>query len=156
MLVKPNTALTGVPSGLVIGGRAWKARKMKPDPSIRIRCSLRAADSAGASAGVFPAMSEGMSMSVGVIGSWVHDVKTRTIRTHNLFRRNAEKDPGVTQGTVSTIAGHGARVHVDYFGRSHRGSGRRQEGSVRHFDPLSGRGGSTMIAIRQMLSTMLL
>ena len=39
MLVKPNTAFTGVPSGRVIGGSAWKARKMKPDPSIRIRCS---------------------------------------------------------------------------------------------------------------------
>ena len=32
--VKPKTAFTGVPSGRVIGGRAWKARKMKPDPSI--------------------------------------------------------------------------------------------------------------------------
>jgi hypothetical protein len=26
--VKPNTAFTGTPSGRVIGGRAWKARKM--------------------------------------------------------------------------------------------------------------------------------
>ena len=28
MLQKPSTALTGVPSGRVIGGSAWKARKM--------------------------------------------------------------------------------------------------------------------------------
>ena len=26
--VKPNTAFTGTPCGLLIGGRAWKARKM--------------------------------------------------------------------------------------------------------------------------------
>jgi hypothetical protein len=47
-------------------------------------------------------------MSVGVIGSWVHDVKTRTIRTHNLVRGNAKKDPGVAQGAVSAIASYGA------------------------------------------------
>jgi hypothetical protein len=35
MLVKPSTALTGVPSGRVSGGSLWKARKMKPEPSIR-------------------------------------------------------------------------------------------------------------------------
>jgi hypothetical protein len=36
MLQKPATAPTGTPSLLrVSGGRAWKARKMNPDPSIR-------------------------------------------------------------------------------------------------------------------------
>ena len=28
MVVKPNTALVGVPSDLFIGGRAWNARKI--------------------------------------------------------------------------------------------------------------------------------
>ena len=41
MLVKPNTAFTGVPSGRFIGGSAWKARKMKPEPSIRTRWAPR-------------------------------------------------------------------------------------------------------------------
>jgi hypothetical protein len=67
MLVNPNTALTGVPSGRVIGGNAWKARKMKPEPSISIRCSFSAATSAG--------ISSAISMSAGVICSWVQDVK---------------------------------------------------------------------------------
>src|SRR4051794_41854743 len=39
MLVKPITALTGVPSLRVSGGIAWKARKMKPEPSTRYRAS---------------------------------------------------------------------------------------------------------------------
>jgi hypothetical protein len=68
MLVKPNTAFTGVPSGRVIGGRAWNARKMNPDPSIRIRWNGRA--STGAS-GISAA-----SMSAGVIGSRVQDIQT--------------------------------------------------------------------------------
>ena len=38
MLQKPMTALTGVPSDRVMGGSAWKARKMNPDPSIRVTC----------------------------------------------------------------------------------------------------------------------
>ena len=46
MLVKPNTAFTGVPSGRVIGGRAWKARKMKPDPSISTKFEAAASGAA--------------------------------------------------------------------------------------------------------------
>ena len=40
MPVKPKTAFTGVPSPRVIGGSAWKARKIYPDPSIRTSWSL--------------------------------------------------------------------------------------------------------------------
>jgi hypothetical protein len=76
MLVKPNTAFTGVPSGRFIGGKAWKARKMKPDPSIRMRCSGRASGPAGAvapPASVLISIAAG-SMSAVVIGSRVQDV----------------------------------------------------------------------------------
>src|ERR1039458_9702523 len=72
MLVKPNTALTGVPSGRVIGGRAWKARNMNPDPSIRIRWSLRS--SGGASSGAART-----SMSVPVAGSFLQCVEARAV-----------------------------------------------------------------------------
>jgi hypothetical protein len=68
-LQNPNTAFTGVPSGRVIGGKAWKARKMNPDPSIRIRCSLRAVLSEASSlAGA------AVSMSAVVASSWTQNV----------------------------------------------------------------------------------
>ena len=35
MLLKPSTALVGVPSERDSGGKAWYARKMKPDPSTK-------------------------------------------------------------------------------------------------------------------------
>jgi hypothetical protein len=115
MLVKPNTAFTGVPSGRVIGGRAWKARKINPDPSIRIRCSFRV----GVSAEISPAISPGISMSAVVVRSWVQDIETRAIRAHHLFARDAQEDPRVTESTVPAIASDGARVYMDDLGRCH-------------------------------------
>jgi hypothetical protein len=70
MLVNPNTAFTGVPSGRVIGGSAWNARKMNPDPSIRIRCSFFS----GASLDGAPV--EATSMSAGVVRSRVQNIQT--------------------------------------------------------------------------------
>ena len=71
MLVKPNTALTGVPSGRVIGGSAWKARKMKPDPSIRMRCGGAAPES-------------GTLVAVGLAGALVQHVEARAVGAHDL------------------------------------------------------------------------
>jgi hypothetical protein len=146
MLVKPYTAFTGVPSGRVIGGKAWKARKMKPDPSIRIKCSLAGAASAAASTV--------RSMSAGVIGSRVQDVQARAVRAHHLLVWDAQENPRVTQRTVAAIAGDSAGVDMDDLGRCH-GRGGCGGGAVRHDDPLSGLESGVMIAMREMLSTFL-
>jgi hypothetical protein len=89
---------------------------MNPEPSIRMRCSGLAARSV--SAGTGPTM----SMSAGVIGSRVQDVKARAIRAHDLLAWNPQENPRVAQSTVAAIAGHGACVHMNDLGRCHRGS----------------------------------
>jgi hypothetical protein len=94
-------------------------------------------------------------MSAGVVGSWVQDVEARAVRAHHLLVWDTQEDPRVAQGTVAAIAGNGAGVHVDDLGRCHRGGG-CWGGDVRHDDPLSGLESGVMIAMRRMLSTVLL
>src|SRR4051794_25573592 len=146
MLVKPNTAFTGVPSGRVIGGRAWKARKMKPDPSIRIRCrGLVPASDATAPDG---------SMSAGVIRSGIQNVEARAVRAHHFLARDAQVHPRMTQRAFAAVAGDGAGIDVDDLGGFHRIGG-HGGGAVRHECPFGGLSSRMMIAMRRMLSTML-
>src|SRR6185437_6406381 len=140
MLVKPNTALTGVPSGRVIGGSAWNARKMKPDPSISTKCSGRVSSAA---AGVM-----GASVSAGVAGSCIKDVEARAIRAHHALIFDVKEDPRMAERTVAPVAGDGAIGDMDRLGRGRRG------GTVRHQYPRSVRGSLPMIAMWGMLSTM--
>src|ERR1700710_2188242 len=109
MLVKPNTALTGVPSGRVIGGSAWKARKMNPEPSISTRCM-------GASS------EELMSA---VASSFIQDVDARAIRTHHLSILDIQEHPRMAEGT--SVAGDGSVVDMKGF--------RGKSCAVRHLDP---------------------
>src|ERR1700722_5009800 len=170
ILQNPNTAFTGVPSGRVIGGKAWKARKMNPDPSIRIRC--RASEAAGGGgllsatdAAIPPGLSAatsagGMSMIAVVIGSRVQDVKARAVRADDLLVCDAQEDPGMAEGAFASIAGDRAGVDVDNLGRCHLRACRLGwsglSGAFRHRGPLSGRGTGVMIAMRRMLSTVIL
>ena len=119
MLVKPNTAFTGVPSGRVIGGRAWKARKMKPEPSIRMRWG------ALAPASFTPAF----LMAAVVAGAGFQHVEARAIGAHDLAVGDAQEHPGMAERAVAAVAGDRALVDVDDFGRV--GGGRRG-GAVRH------------------------
>src|SRR4051812_12555325 len=146
MLVKPNTAFTGVPSGRVIGGRAWKARKMKPDPSIRIRCR----GLASISGGMVP---EG-SMSASVISPCIQDVEARAVRTHHLLARDAQVNPRMTQRPSAAVAGDGAGIDMDDLGGFYRIGG-RGGGAVRHVCPFCGLASRMMIAMWGMLSTVL-
>src|SRR3954451_21457711 len=122
MLVKPNTAFTGVPSGRVIGGSAWKARKMKPDPSIRTRW-------AEALAGAPCAGSTWMSVSGAVARSRVQDVEARAIGAHHPVMLDVQEHARVPQGTAA-VAGHVRIVHMD------RLRGTRLGGTIRHRIPL--------------------
>src|ERR1700712_2302920 len=101
-----------------------------------------------------------MSMSAGVIRSWVQDIETRAIRAHDLLARDAQEDPGMTERAVAAVASHGAGIYPHDFRRcqldSNRGRVIRWGSTVRHFDPLSGRESSMMIAMRRMPSTILL
>src|SRR6185437_16873421 len=105
-LVKPNTALTGVPSGRVIGGRAWKARKMKPDPSTRTRCSFSA-----------PSGSPAGSVAAIETGAIVQHEQAGTVRAHDLARLDAEPDARMAERAHPAVAGDDARIHMDRFGR---------------------------------------
>src|SRR4051794_40399794 len=113
---------------------------MNPDPSIRIRCSFSAvaATSAGTSAAI--------SMSAGVIGSWVQDIQARAIWAHHLLAGDAHIHPRVTQRTASAIAGDGARIDMDDLGRGHRRL--HAWGGGVHCDPRSGLESGAMIAMR--------
>jgi hypothetical protein len=139
MLVKPNTAFTGVPSGRVIGGRAWKARKMKPDPSIRTKWS--------------GLVSDWVSMSAGVAGSRVQDIKARAVRANDILAGDPQENAGMAERTIATVACDRAVVYMDDLGRGHL-YGARWGGAVRHRDPRSVRESGGMIAMRRMLSTM--
>src|ERR1700733_6247287 len=109
MLVKPNTALTGGPSGRVMGGRAWKARKMKPEPSTSTRC-----------------------MSVAAIsGPRIQHVDARAIGADDLGLHDTQKDPRVAEAPVAAVAGDHAVVDVDdfVFARTHPGRRIRRGGT---------------------------
>src|ERR1700723_1019124 len=95
ILVKPNTAFTGVPSGRVIGGSAWKARKMNPEPSISTRCI-----------GVF---SPGELVSA-VAASFVQDVDAGAIGAHHLVVLDVKEHARMAEGAA--IAGDSAVVDV--------------------------------------------
>src|SRR5271167_1663290 len=117
MLVKPNTAFTGLPSGRVIGGSAWNARKMNPEPSIRTRCSgVSPGISAGAGPRDVPGISPGGSMSA-VASSFIQDVEAGAIGAHHLLLLNIKEHAGMAQRTA--IAGDGTVVDV----KSLRGEG---------------------------------
>jgi hypothetical protein len=107
MLVKPKTALTGVPSGLVIGGRAWKARKMKPDPSMRIRCGGTGFGSVTGIAG---------SVVGAVAGAFVEHVVAGAIWAGDLVVLDAQEYPWVAEAAVSAVARYGAVVDVNGLG----------------------------------------
>src|SRR5689334_4160930 len=107
MLVKPNTALTGVPSGRAIDGRAWKARNRKPEPSIRTRCGASAG--AGLSSATRSTIPAGLrpeaSVSGGVAGPLFEHEQARAIRAHDRLVLDAEKDARVAQRPAAAVAG---------------------------------------------------
>src|SRR5271165_146487 len=152
MFVKPNTAFTGVPSGRVIGGSAWKARKMNPEPSISTRCME-------VSAGTGPTELSGVSMSA-VARSFFQDVDARAVGAHHLVALDAEEHARMAQGTA--VAGDGAVFGIDGLRwkicRGRVRHGRVCHGrvwAVRHFGPRSGGLSTQMIAMPRMRSTML-
>src|SRR5436305_14635314 len=117
MLVKPNTAFTGVPSDRFIGGRAWKARKMNPDPSMRIRCeaaSDRPVASASASGSAMAASA--MSVPVVVPGPGHEPEDARTIGAEGLLVDDVEPDPRMPERTIAAVARHDPPVDHDDLG----------------------------------------
>ena len=111
MLVKPNTALTGVPSDRVIGGRAWKARKMKPEPSMRTRW------------GSGGAVMSGTSVSLVVSGAGGKAEDARAIGAEGLLVLDMQPDAGMAERTVAAVAGDGAAVHEERLGVADGGRG---------------------------------
>ena len=144
MLVKPNTAFTGVPSGRVMGGRAWKARKMNPDPSTSTRCSGRRPRSPRAQCPECP----------------TRPGSARTLAS-NTGRRSARARCAATRADgpaprAAAVAGDDAVVHMDDLvlagGMPGGGSGRID--AERHGEPRDGFGdGGPMIAVAAMSST---
>src|SRR4051794_38368453 len=111
MLVNPNTAFTGVPSDRFIGGRAWKARKMNPDPSIRTRCCFPLDPASGASASARAAS----AMSVGVIvaGSGGEPENARAIGAEGLLALDVQPDARVPERALAAVAGDDPAVDHD-------------------------------------------
>src|SRR6185437_16115372 len=100
MLVKPNTAFTGTPSPRVIGGSAWKARKMYPDPSIRIR--WRGEVPSGATVGV--ASATAWSVLAAVARSLVQHVEPRAVGAHHLLLHDAQEHARMAERAVAAVA----------------------------------------------------
>src|SRR5580658_733285 len=108
MLVKPNTALTGVPSGRVIGGSAWNARKMNPEPSTSTRF---------------------MEVSVSAVAaSFFQDVDAGAVGAHHLMVLDVQEHARVAKRTA--VACDGAVIDLKGL--------RGKIGAVRHFCPRSG------------------
>src|SRR5271155_5686900 len=80
---------------------------MKPDPSIRTRCGAVPASAAGRTA---------VSMSAGVAGPFIQNVKPRAVRAHDRLRLDVQEHARVAQRAVAAIAGNGAVVDVDDLG----------------------------------------
>src|SRR3954447_22444413 len=112
MLVNPNTAFTGVPSDRFIGGRAWKARKMNPDPSIRIRCSFSSAAPAVSTAGSASAASD-ISVPVVASGAGLQPEHARAVRAEGLLVDDIEPDAGMPERPVAAVAGDDPAVDHD-------------------------------------------
>jgi acylglycerol lipase len=132
-----------VPSGRVIGGKAWNARKMNPDPSIRIRC-VWFDGCGGVSTSAASVVS---SVSAGVAGSFVQNIKSRAIRAHHLLVLDPEKHARMPECATATVTGDSSLVDMDNLGRSRNGV------ALRHACILYGRGTAGMIAMRPVLST---
>src|SRR6185437_4682725 len=101
MLVKPNTAFTGTPSPRVIGGSAWKARKMYPDPSIRIRWT---GEAASAAAGIGPGSATAGSVLAAVARSLVQHVEPRAVGAHHLLLDDAQEHARMAERAVAAVA----------------------------------------------------
>src|SRR4051812_14138311 len=84
---------------------------MKPDPSIRIRCSVR-------SAAVGCPVGSRISVSDGVAGSWVQDVETRTVGAQHRVPIDIQEHARMPQRTITAVAGDGPVVHFDDLGRA--------------------------------------
>jgi hypothetical protein len=95
-----------------------------------------------------------------VVVSGVEDVETGAVRAHHLLVWDAQEDPGMAERTVTSIAGDRAGVDMDDLGRCHlgaRGWGWSVSSSAFwHRGSLSGLGSGVMIAMRRMLSTVVL
>src|SRR5579875_2641571 len=137
MMVKPNTAFTGTPSGRVIGGSAWKARNRKPEPSIRTRCRSAALAPGAASAACSGAGAAGASMFV--VGAVLQHVEPRAIGAHHRVVHDAQIDARMAERGVAAVAGDHAAIHHERLrGRGGRGwlVGSGGGNSVRHRNPL--------------------
>src|SRR5271157_5896998 len=88
---------------------------MKPDPSIRIRCSF------WSRAGADSACSR-MSVSAGVTGSFVQHIEARAVGAQHGSVLDVQEHPWMAQGGVAAVAGDRAVVDVDDLGRGGGGA----------------------------------
>src|SRR5262245_44746287 len=89
---------------------------MKPDPSIRTRCSFFWSAAGAISAG------SRISVSAGVAGSFFQHVEARAIGAQHRILLDVQEHPRMAQRGVAAVASDRAVVHVDDFGRAGGGA----------------------------------